>query len=92
LVRERAAATWLQQKATVLGVFAERINQRQLIDTTALSPRLLLTLTGWQDFSQNFHKPRPESGRESASPDSFFPSFRPAVAELTNLGTERSVL
>ena len=49
-----------------------------------------LGLTSWRDFA-NLFKVRSESGR-GASPDSFFPSFRPAVAELTIGGPERSVI
>jgi hypothetical protein len=46
-----------------------------------------LGLTSWRDFPKLL-KARSGSGR-GASPDSFFPSFRPAVAELTVGGTER---
>src|SRR5256886_1605354 len=47
-----------------------------------------LISTGWRDFWQDSRNQGLNPG-EGASPDSFFPSFRPAVAQLTNRGEQK---
>src|SRR6266568_8644535 len=42
-----------------------------------------LISTGWRDFWQDSRNQGLNPG-EGASPDSFFPSFRSAIAQLTN--------
>src|SRR2546430_17471581 len=49
-----------------------------------------LISTGWRDFWQDSRNQGLNPG-EAASPDSFFPSFRPAVAQLTNRGNGKVV-
>jgi len=51
----------------------------------------IFILPSWRDFWQKVWKPRSESG-EGASPDSFFPSFRPLVTQLTNRGNGKICL
>src|SRR5439155_19986034 len=78
-----------------------RCGEIRILDSTGAVERIIpfsdsaicitiLFLPSWRDFWQNVWKPRSESG-EGASPDSFFPWFRPAVAQLTNRGERKDL-
>jgi len=77
---------------TNLSIFI-RSQKRKLVACLATEANLflaskrfvILILTRWRDSSQDFYKASLNPG-EGASPDSFFPSFRPAIAELTRRG------